>query len=446
MSLSLYSEQVILPEGIKPATLFIEDGKIVRIEDGLAEKVSEKHFDYGSKIIMSGIIDAHVHINDPGRNDWEGFETATKAAAANGTTTLIDMPLNSSPVTCTTDAFDRKIAASANNLYVNCGFWGGVIPSNDKELLPLVEKGVLGFKAFMIDSGLDEFPASDKATLLKAMKIIAPTGLPLLVHAEVDNGEDFSQELREDPQNYQAYLKSRPSIWEERAIDLIISLCAETKCKTHIVHLSAASALYAIQRAKGKGLPLTVETCAQYLYFDGESIPNGKTVYKCAPPIRNKENNDELWKALQTGLIDFVTTDHSPAPPALKEIESGNFLKAWGGIAGLQFLLPAVWTQAKKRGFTVHQIWQLLSRNPAHFLQLNDRKGYLKKGYDADIIVWDDDTSFIISEEQIQFKHKISPYIGETMIGKVIMTLCNGSIAYQNQQLQSTPVGQAILV
>src|SRR5687767_4582192 len=295
---AIYSRQTVTPEGIKDATIVISDGIIIDIIHGRSPQFENNLVDCGNNVLMPGIVDPHVHINEPGRTDWEGFDTATRAALAGGITTLVDMPLNSSPVTTTAAAFDKKIASTKDQLHVNCGFWGGVIPGNEKDIEPLIEKGVLGFKAFLVHSGIDEYPNVTEAALRKAMSIIAKHGLPLLVHCELENGPKPST-LNSKPDFYQHYLSSRPKSWENNVIALMIRLCEEFNCRTHVVHLSSADSLQQIAEAKSKGLPLTVETGQHYLYFNAEEIPDGKTEFKCAPPIRERSNNEKLWQALK---------------------------------------------------------------------------------------------------------------------------------------------------
>ncbi|HKB43222.1 MAG TPA: allantoinase AllB, partial [Chitinophagaceae bacterium] len=290
---AIHSQQTILPGGIKDATVIIFNGIITDIINGPVSNFSGELIDAGNKVLMPGIIDPHVHINEPGHTDWEGFDTATKAAIAGGITTLIDMPLNSLPVTTTAKAFDEKINSLQGQLNTNCGFWGGIIPGNEKEIEPLIEKGVLGFKAFLTHSGIDEFPNVTENDLSKAMPIIAKYNLPLLVHCELS---DDRQRITADNKSYQNYLASRPKNWEDNAIALMIRLCEKYNCRVHIVHLSSADSIEQIAKAKQKGLPLTVETAQHYLYFNAEEIRDGQTQFKCAPPIREKENNDRLWQ------------------------------------------------------------------------------------------------------------------------------------------------------
>ena len=277
---------------------------------------------------MPGVIDAHVHINEPGRTEWEGFDTGTQAAAAGGITTIIDMPLNANPVTTTVIAFDEKIVASKSKLHVNVGFYGGLVPGNQNELEGLIQAGVLGIKCFLTHSGIDEFPNVGKKEIDAAMPIIAKYGLPLLVHCELES-KQVDNQFSDFPNSYRYYLASRPKQWENDAVELMIKLCRKHNCKTHIVHVSSAEALASIKEAKEEGLLLTAETCPHYIYFSAEDIPDSNCLFKCAPPIREKENNDLLKAALKSGVLDFIATDHSPAPPDIKELTTGNLQKAW---------------------------------------------------------------------------------------------------------------------
>ena len=413
---AIHSKRVITPSGTIESTVFIKDGVISDIIEGPVIPGDIKVIDVGNKILMAGVIDPHVHINEPGRTEWEGFETATRAAITGGITTLVDMPLNAWPVTTTAKAFDEKIASTKNKLHTNCFFWGGIIPGNESEIEPLIEKGVVGFKAFLTHSGIDEFPNVTEDDLRKAMPIIARHGLPLLVHCELtdDNWKPDGK-----PTSYQNYLLSRPRKWEDDAIALMIRLCEEFNCRVHIVHLSSSDSIAQIVAAKKRGLPLTVETAQHYLYFNAEEIPDGATQYKCAPPIRERENNELLWQALKAGVIDFVATDHSPSTPNLKELVSGNFMKAWGGVASLQFALPILWTAAKKHNGTINDMARWLCENPAKLIGKQEHKGKIMIGYDADLIVWDDEKTFVVKEDMILHKHKMTPYLNEELSGVV---------------------------
>ncbi len=383
--------------------------------------------DVGNALIMPGIVDTHAHLNEPGRTEWEGFETATRAAAAGGITTVIDMPLNSIPVTTTLSALKTKRASVSVHASIDYGFWGGIIPNNLKELKPLMDSGVMGFKAFMIDSGIAEFPFSDEKTLRESMKVLAANKTPLLVHAEL---ESPTNNPPHSVKSYSGFLNSRPDKWEVDAIQLIIKLMRETGCRAHIVHLSSANALPIIQSAKKEGLPLTVETCPHYLTFTSEEIPEGATHYKCAPPIRSKENRDRLWKGLEDGTIDYIVSDHSPCTPHLKKLDTGNFDEAWGGIAGLQFSFSAVWTEMQRRKLNLNQLTKWMSYNPAKLIGIEKQKGRLEIGSDADMIVWDPDKSFTLTSEKILHRHPITPYLGQTLFGTVEKTFLRGHCIY----------------
>ena len=434
----IYSNRCWIDGKLQPATVCIENNIITEIHFNKIDGAE----DAGNNILMPGIIDAHVHINEPGRTDWEGFDTATQAAAAGGITTIVDMPLNAIPVTTSAKAFDEKLAASKNKLHVNVGFYGGLIPGNQNDLEGLMQAGVLGIKCFLTHSGIDEFPNVGEKEIDAAMPVIAKYGLPLLAHCELES--DCVNELAQFSTSYKTYLASRPKQWENDAIDLMIQLCRKHHCKTHIVHVSSAEALIKIQEAKAAGLPITAETCAHYIYFDAEDIPDSNCLYKCAPPIREKENNDQLKDALINGVLDFITTDHSPAPPDIKEIETGNLQKAWGGIAGLQFLLPAAWTTMKEK-ISIEKFIPLLTEHPAEFLQVDKQKGKLAVGYDADLIVWNPEEKFEVKAGDILHRYNCSPYCGQNLYGTVQQTIVNGITVFQNKKIVQKNAGQWLL-
>ena len=394
---------------------------------------------------MPGIIDPHVHINEPGRTEWEGFDTGTRSAAAGGITTLIDMPLNSTPVTTSITNLKLKIEAAKKNAHINCGFYGGVVPGNFDELEKLLNGGVFGLKAFLVHSGIDDFPHTPPEQLKNVLLLLKKYGLPLLVHCELSNEHDGISELNKNPGSYKAYLSSRPKSWENNAIQAMIDLCRETKSHVHIVHLSSAEALPMILKAREEGLPLTVETAPHYLFFKAEDITDRNTLLKCAPPIREKENNEKLWTALKDGVIDFIATDHSPAPPDLKDIENGNFEKAWGGIAGLQFSLPATWMAATKQNITLQQFCKWMCENPARFLKLEKSKGKIKEGYDADLVIWNPEKEVSIEGDKIYHRHKHSPYSGIKLKGEVLTTIVNGKIIYDEGEFPELNAGEILL-
>jgi allantoinase len=436
----LSSTRVVLPEGVRPASVLFEAGRIVAIEP--RPRALPQLEDVGDLVISPGLVDCHVHINEPGRAEWEGFQTATKAAAAGGVTTLIDMPLNSLPVTTNAAALAQKLAASQGKRFVDVGFWGGVVPDNVRELEGLARAGVLGCKAFLVHSGIDEFPNSEEADLRRALPVLRDLGLPLLAHAELDLG---APQPHPDPRVYSGYLASRPNAWEDEAIKLLVRLCRETRCPVHIVHLSSASSIETLRRAKDEGLPISAETCPHYLCFAAEAIPDGATQFKCAPPIREQDNRERLWQALFEGVIDFVITDHSPCAPALKLPEQGDFMAAWGGIASLQLGLSAIWSEARRRGGTLAQLAQWMSAAPARFAGLHARKGRIAVGCDADLLVWDPEQSFEVVPERLLFRHKVSPYLGMRLTGIPAKTLLRGQLVYDGIAHPAGAVGTTLL-
>ncbi len=438
----MYSKRCFIDDQFIEATLHINSDKIHGIYAGVRRMDGLPFLDYNDLIVMSGIIDAHVHINEPGREDWEGFDTATKAAAIGGVTTLIEMPLNASPVTTNVAAFKRKQQTSENKLHVNCGFYGGVIPSNSEDIEALIEVGVFGIKGFLAHSGIDEFPNVTKADLEAIAPILQKKDIPLLLHCELS---DDKVPKVIDPKSYQAYLRSRPQDWETNAIDLALDIQKRFDIKVHIVHLSASDGIEAIRQRKEETIKLTVETCPHYLYFNAENIPDESPIYKCAPPIRGKSNNNLLWDYLLADGFDFIASDHSPAPPGRKQLESGDFFKAWGGISGLQFTLPILYTEGKARGLPIEKLILLLTQNPARFLGLEHQKGRLAIGFDADITIWDDRKEYKITEDTIQHKHKATPYLNKLVLGKVIHTFVNGAQVVENSKLKTLQQGKLLL-
>lgn len=441
MSVTAYrSSRVVLPTGVQEATVLVEGEQIAEIVRGPRSVAGA--IDFGDRVIGPGLVDCHVHINEPGRTEWEGFETATAAAAAGGVTALVDMPLNSLPVTTTREALELKKQASYGKCRVDVGFWGGVVPGNRYDLSELAEGGVLGCKAFLVHSGIDEFPNTTEADLREAMPALRDAGLPLLAHAELDLGAKLSSD---DRRVYQRYLDSRPPAWEDEAIRLLVDLCRDTGCAVHIVHLSSASSLPILRDAKAEGLPITVETCPHYLCLTADAIPDGATFYKCAPPIRDAKNREALWQALLDGLIDFVITDHSPCSPGLKLADSGDFEAAWGGIASLQLGLPAVWTEGQRRGATLEALFRWMSAAPAEFAGLGGKKGRLAQGFDADLLVFGPEEELRVEPEQLFFRHKVSPYLGQRLRGCVHSTVLRGSCVYDAGQHQGLPLGAHLL-
>ncbi len=434
----IYSTRVWVTNQLQPATICFHNGSITAIH---FEKTKGAE-DFSNAVIMPGVIDTHVHINEPGRTEWEGFETATQAAAAGGTTTIIDMPLNASPVTTTLQAFQEKLDSSVGKMNVNVGFYAGLIPGNSEHLEAMIQAGVVGVKCFLTHSGIDEFPNVTEKDLDEAMPIIAKYKLPLLAHCELYDTE-IACDFENNPTSYQHYLASRPKKWENDAVDLMIRLCRKHNCPVHIVHVASAEALSKIEAAKKEGLPITAETCTQYIYFIAEDIPDANCIYKCAPPIRERANNEQLKQAFVTGVLDFITTDHSPAPPAIKEMESGNLKKAWGGIAGIQFLLNGSWT-ALKNTMSLEQFIPLVTSKPARFIKAKT-KGTIAIHNDADFVIWNPEETSVIKESDVFFRYKISPYIAQTLSGVVLETIVNGKTVYQNKSITNKNKGKWLL-
>ena len=432
----------VVTETIAPAAIHVRAGKIDRVAAWDDVPAGARLDDVGELAVLPGIVDTHVHLNEPGRTEWEGFATATRAAAAGGVTTLVDMPLNSIPPTTTREAFAAKRAAATGQCAVDVGFWGGVVPGNAAELPGLVADGVRGFKCFLIDSGVEEFGWVGEAELAPAMAILAGLGAPLLVHAELAGPIDDAAPglVDADPRRYATYLASRPPAAEEAAIALVTRLCRATRARTHIVHHSAASALGQLRAARAEGLPLTAETCPHYLHFAAESIPDGATPFKCAPPIRSAANRDALWAALAEGVLDLVASDHSPCSPALKAIEAGDFVAAWGGVAGLQLALPVVWTEASARGHALTDVARWMSAAPARLARLG-HKGAIAAGRDADFVVFDDAASTHVTPEAIQHRHRVTPYAGETLRGAVTATYLRGQRVAEHGRVIASDLG-----
>jgi len=435
-----FSARVVLPEGIGPATVLVDGDRIADIV--LEPRALPGALDFGNSVIGPGLVDCHVHVNEPGRTEWEGFETATRAAAAGGVTTLVDMPLNSLPVTTTAAALSQKLAASKDKCFVDVGFWGGVVPGNAPALRDLAAGGVLGCKAFLVHSGIDEFPNTTEADLREAMPVLRDAGLPLLAHAELDLGAEVQVS---DRRSYQRYLDSRPKLWEDEAIRLLVKLCRETRCPVHIVHLSSAGSVPTLRAAKAEGLPITVETCPHYLCLEAESIPDGATLYKCAPPIREHENREGLWRALLDGVIDFVITDHSPCTPALKLADRGDFDGAWVGVASLQIGLPAVCAEARRRGADLRALFRWMSAAPAKFAGISAKKGQIATGRDADLLVFDPEAKLTVEADDLFFRHKVSPYLGRALEGVVQHTVLRGKCVYDGRRHPEGPVGRHLL-
>ena len=468
------STRVVLREGVQPASIHIDDGRIIRILAHGETADVRQVIDLGNLVVSPGIVDTHVHINEPGRTEWEGFDTATSAAAAGGVTTLVDMPLNSIPATTNVAGLEAKQAAASRACHVDVAFWGGVVPGNSTDLEALVDAGVCGFKCFLAPSGVEEFKKVDENDLRQALPILARRNVPLLVHAETPAllrgfkaGANFITGDGAPPpsrtyadasprissprlgiaagaphQAYEAYLATRPPESEIDAIRMMIRLAEEFAVLTHIVHVSTAAAVEDLARAQSDGVPVTAETCPHYLTFAAEDIQEGATEFKCAPPIREGANRDQLWEGLRQGVIGMIVTDHSPSPPVLKV--PGDFMRAWGGIASLELSLAAVWTGASARGFGPTDLARWMSMAPAALAGLTDRKGAIAPGRDADLVAWDPDAEFVVDPCNLKQRHKQTPYAGRRLRGMVRRTFLRGTLVWDGERAQSPPSGRLL--
>jgi allantoinase len=409
------SRRVVTPHGIKLAAVLVEDGRILDVvpPEQLSADISFE--DFGDAAILPGLVDSHVHINEPGRTEWEGFRTATRAAAS-------------------------------GQCHVDWLAWGGVVSDNQEHIESLAAAGVPGFKCFLVHPGIDGFTMVNERELRTALPHVAKTGLPLLVHAELPGPVDAATArlAGADWSKYPTYLQSRPDEAEISAIQLMISLCREYRFRLHIVHLATSKALDLLRAAKAEGLPVSVETCPHYLHFSSDQIPDGQTLFKCAPPIRSRENREQLWQGLRDGVIDLVATDHSPCLPEMKRLSERNFRTAWGGIASLSLALPVMWTETGARGFTLADIARWMAERPARLAGCASRKGRLAKGSDADFVVFDPEAEFIASENHLHYRHRVSPYLGEKLRGVVRATYLRGKCVFADSAFLGEPAGREL--
>ena len=430
--LALRCRHVLTASGVREAAVWIADGRVTEIVPPARAKEAARVLDLGDAWLMPGLVDTHVHVNEPGRSEWEGFRAATAAAAAGGVTTLVDMPLNSVPATTTAAALEEKRAAAAGACSVDVGFWGGVVPGNTSELKEMEAAGVLGFKAFLAPSGVPEFEAVSEADLRAALPVLRELRLPLLVHAESPRvlGDAAAQAAGRDPRAYSTWQLSRPEAAEVEAVRLVVELAAEFGTPIHVVHVSSTAALEVLREARVRGLPVTAETCPHYLTFASETIVDGDTLLKCAPPIRDAGTREALWRALGAGVLDLVATDHSPCPPELKLRQEGDFLRAWGGIASLQLGLSATWSEARRRGFQPPDLARWMCAAPARLAGLANRKGTLAPGLLADLVAWHPEERFEVRAQDLRHRHAVSPYLGRMLHGVVEKTVVGGRCVY----------------
>ena len=446
MAHAFISKRIVTPQGTQPGALLMEGEKIraiCRLSEIPAHAITH---DCGNDALLPGLVDTHVHINQPGRTEWEGFRTATRAAAAGGYTTLVDMPLNCLPETTTVAALEEKRSSARGECFVDWAPWGGAVADNQQHILPLARAGALGFKCFLIYPGCDGFTMIDQQQLEAALPAIAESGLPLLVHAELAGPIDAALDgLRDaDWRGYATYLASRPDQAELEAIRLMIRLCRQYRFRLHIVHLSTALALEELRAARSENLPITIETCPHYLHFAAEDIANGATLLKCAPPIRGKDNQHQLWGGLRDRTIDMVVTDHSPCPPAMKREDTGRFDLAWGGIASLSLAPSVIYTECCHRGFTLDDIVRWMSSAPAALAGISHRAGALEAGRDANFLIFDTDAEFIVTTDKLHYRHAISPYLNETLRGVTRATFLRGEAVYREGSFVLKPSGREV--
>jgi allantoinase len=445
MSLAaFFSRRMVTPHGIKAAAVLVQDGQIVDVVPPDKVPAGFSMTDFGEAAILPGLVDSHVHINEPGRTEWEGFRTATRAAAAGGCTMLVDMPLNCLPATTSVAALEAKRKAASGQCHVDWMAWGGVVSDNQEHIEDLAAAGVPGFKCFLVHPGIDGFTMVTERELRAALPHVARTGLPLLVHAELPGPVDEAtgRLAGADWSKYATYLQSRPDQAELSAIRLMLSLCREYHFRLHIVHLATSQALDMLRTAKSDGLPVSVETCPHYLHFSSEDIADGQTLFKCAPPIRERENREELWQGLRGGVIDLVATDHSPCPPEMKRLSERSFRTAWGGIACLSLALPVMWTEASRRGFTLADIARWMAEGPARLAGCESRKGRIAKDFDADFVVFEPEKEFVATEELLPYRHRLSPYLSEKLRGVVKATYLRGKCVFADGKFLGEPSGR----
>jgi allantoinase len=418
------ARRAVTPGGEEPACVAVAGETIAAVEPLGAGLTGRETVSLGDDVVLlPGLVDTHVHVNDPGRAEWEGFPTATAAAAAGGVTTIVDMPLNCLPPTVTPAALAAKRAAAAGRCHVDVGFWGGAIPGNGAQLGPLHEAGVFGFKCFLLPSGVDEFPPLGPAELEDDLRVLQALGSPMIVHAE--DSDAIAAAPEPAGRDYGAFLRSRPGGAEDRAVARVLDLAGRTGARVHILHLSSAAALDQIRAARAGGVRVTAETCPHYLTFSAEKVPDGATQFKCCPPIRGAANRELLWSGLADGTIDCVVSDHSPCTPELKDLDTGDFGTAWGGIASLQLGLAAVWSEARERGFGAEQVARWMSGRPAEIAGL-DRKGAIEPGRDADFCVVAPEETFVVDPARLHHKNPVTPYAGRKLAGVVRDTWLRG--------------------
>jgi allantoinase len=439
---------VVTSEGARAASIHIEAGQIARVAkyDDVGRARGDAVVDAGDLVILPGLVDTHVHINEPGRTDWEGFATATAAAAAGGITTLLDMPLNSIPATTSIEALEAKRRSASGKCRVDVGFLGGVVPGNRSDIEPLWRAGVFAFKCFLVPSGVDEFQHVTGADLENAFPVLARLDALLMAHAELSGPiERAWPALRErDPRSYAAYLASRPPDAETDAIRLIAELAHRHRARVHIVHTSAAESVTLLRELRRQGVSISAETCPHYLTLSADDISDGATEFKCAPPIRDRGHREALWEGLHHGALDLIVTDHSPCPPALKRRDAGDFFLAWGGVSSLELSLSVIWSAMRERALDIGHVAQWMARGPARLVGLEGRKGTIAPGADADLVIFDPDAAFAVDAAALHQRHPLTPYDRRELFGRVRATYLRGALACADDRLVGGPSGRLL--
>ena len=420
----LRARRLVTAEREQAGSVGVTDGRIAAVEPLESDLESRRVVELGNDVVLlPGLVDAHVHVNEPGRTEWEGFASATRAAAAGGVTTILDMPLNSIPPTVDVAALDVKRTSAQGQCFVDVGFWGGAVPGNLGELTALHAAGVFGFKCFLVHSGVDEFPPLRPEDLEDHLRVLRTVDGLLIVHAE--DGDEIERAPSPHSEDYRDFLSSRPRVAEDRAISRVIEAARATGGRAHVLHLSSSDALPLIAEARRDGVRITAETCPHYLTFAAEEIPGGATQFKCCPPIREADNREQLWRGLADGTIDCIVSDHSPCTPELKRLDLGDFAEAWGGISSLQIGLSDVWTEARRRGFSLVDVTRWMAERPAQLAGLR-RKGRIEPGHDADFCVFAPDDGFVVDPTALFHRNPITPYAGRRLDGVVRSTWLRG--------------------